>query len=197
MRLLVGLGNPGDRYRATRHNLGRDAVLRIASHFGLEEEGGRFRGRFGSGRVGARRILWLLPETFMNLSGGPVADAVRFHKLEPDQVIVFHDDLDLALGRVRIKRGGGNGGHNGLRSIQQTLGTGEFVRVRLGVGRPPERMEAADFVLSRFSPPEREQVERLLDDLPRGVPDLLEGNLAGAMNRLCNAPAAKAPALPE
>ncbi|MBF0135954.1 MAG: aminoacyl-tRNA hydrolase [Magnetococcus sp. DMHC-1] len=184
MRLLVGLGNPGDRYRATRHNLGWDAVLHCVRHFGWSQDGSRFRGRWGGGQVDAERLFWLLPETFMNLSGESVGEAVRFYKLPPEVVIVFHDDMDLPLGKVRMKAGGGNAGHNGLKSIQQHLGTPAFVRIRLGVGRPAAGMDPVRFVLEPFTQNERDMVDALLATLPTALPFILQGDLPGAMNRL-------------
>ncbi|MBF0152954.1 MAG: aminoacyl-tRNA hydrolase [Magnetococcales bacterium] len=189
MFLLVGLGNPGDRYRATRHNLGWDAVARLVDHFGLRRDGSRFRGHWGSGQVDDQRLFWLLPETYMNLSGEAVGEAVRFYKLLPEEVIVFHDDMDLPLGKVRMKAGGGNAGHNGLKSIQQVLGTPAFVRVRLGVGRPAAGMDPVRFVLEPFTGNEREIVDSLLALLPGSLSFLLRGDLPGAMNRLVNPPA--------
>lgn len=188
MHLLVGLGNPGENYRHTRHNLGWDALERLAVRYRFPPGGRRFQGRFGEGRVAGQRVLWQLPETYMNLSGQAVGEVVRYYKLDPLQVVVFHDDLDLALGRVRIKRGGGNAGHNGLRSIQQHLGTANFVRVRLGIGRPEAGQEVSQFVLTRFTPEERRLVEPLLEGLPEVVPLLLEDDLVAAMNRLANPP---------
>ncbi|MBF0424233.1 MAG: aminoacyl-tRNA hydrolase [Magnetococcales bacterium] len=192
MRLLVGLGNPGERYRATRHNLGWDAVLHLARCFDLRSDGNRFRGLFGGGQVAGERLFWLLPETYMNLSGEAVGEAARFYKLLPEEVVVFHDDMDLPLGKVRMKVGGGNAGHNGLRSVQQILGTPSFVRIRLGVGRPAAGMDPVRFVLEAFTTEERKVVDGLLDALPGALPAILRGDLPGAMNRLVNPPAKSA-----
>ncbi|MBF0358533.1 MAG: aminoacyl-tRNA hydrolase [Magnetococcales bacterium] len=186
MNLLVGLGNPGDRYQGSRHNLGFAAIELIVREFGLSAGTPRFKGIFGDGRVGSQKVGWLTPETFMNLSGESVGAAVRFFKLEPEQVVVFHDDLDLVSGRVRMKKGGGNGGHNGLKSIQQIIGSPDFIRVRLGIGRPPGRMDTTNFVLSRFNKEELELITPRLEALPKTLPALLEGDLPGAMNLLLN-----------
>lgn len=186
MNLLVGLGNPGIRYRGSRHNLGWDAIEKLVAEFGLSAGVSRFKGQFGDGRIANHKVAWLCPETFMNVSGESVGAAVRFFKLEPEQIIVFHDDLDLVPGRVRMKQGGGNGGHNGLKSIQQILGSADFYRVRLGIGRPPGRMDPASFVLSSFSSEERELISPLLDGLPAVMDPLLNGDLVTAMNRLVN-----------
>ncbi|MEO5354659.1 MAG: aminoacyl-tRNA hydrolase [Magnetococcus sp. XQGC-1] len=187
-RLLVGLGNPGEKYRNTRHNLGWEALLQIVDAFSLRPVGRRFDGRFGDGHIDGVRVWWLLPETYMNLSGQSVAAAARFFKLTPAQVIVLHDDLDLEPGRVKIKCGGGHGGHNGLKSIQQSLGSADFVRVRLGIGRPSGEGDPAHFVLAPFSTGERARLAPLLERLPQAVVRVLHGDLAGAMNGLYTPP---------
>ncbi|WP_130469965.1 aminoacyl-tRNA hydrolase [Candidatus Magnetaquicoccus inordinatus] len=186
--LLVGLGNPGEKYRETRHNLGWMAVEKLATELSLAAAGRRFEGRFGEGRAHGLRVGWLLPETYMNLAGNAVGAAARFFKLSPEQVIVFHDDLDLEAGRIRIKRGGGHGGHNGLRSIQQVLGSADFVRVRLGIGRPPAGVEPAHYVLSPFNSAERNSLHPVLDRLPAALLFILKGDLPGAMNSVYNSP---------
>ncbi|MBF0193242.1 MAG: aminoacyl-tRNA hydrolase [Magnetococcales bacterium] len=186
MNLLVGLGNPGEKYQGSRHNLGFDAIDLLIRECGLSVGSQRFKGVFGTGRVGTQKIGWLKPETFMNLSGESVGAAARFFKLEPEQVIVFHDDLDLVSGRVRMKKGGGNGGHNGLKSIQQIIGSPDFIRVRLGIGRPPGRMDTTNFVLSKFNKEERELIDPRLNGLPNALSALLDGDLPGAMNQLLN-----------
>ncbi|MBF0463305.1 MAG: aminoacyl-tRNA hydrolase, partial [Magnetococcales bacterium] len=188
VRLLVGLGNPGEKYRDTRHNLGWEALLRIVDAYQLRATGRRFDGRFGDGPIATTRVWWLLPETYMNLAGQSVGAAVRFFKWTPGQVVVFHDDLDLEPGRVRIKCGGGHGGHNGLKSIQQSLGSADFVRVRLGIGRPPSGMDPAHFVLAPFNAAERTRIVPTLDRLPAALLRILAGDLAGAMNSLYNPP---------
>ena len=161
--LVVGLGNPGPRYRDTRHNLGRRAVELIA-----DELGGSWRSRW-SGRVSElrdsdERLALLVPETFMNESGRSVAPALRFYKLPPERLVVVHDELDLELGDVRAKQGGGLAGHNGLRSLAEAIGTQDFLRVRIGIGRPErgDRRPVADWVLQPFPP--GTDVDRLVRD---------------------------------
>lgn len=193
MKLLVGLGNPGEKYRQTRHNLGWLALDHCIRAFGLQSVGDRFQGRFGDGRIGSNRVYFLYPETYMNRAGSSVASAARFFKLQPDQIVVFHDDLDLDVGRIRMKCGGGNGGHNGLKSIQELVGSAAFVRIRLGIGRPPPRMDVANFVLAPFSSEEHTLIDPLLDRLSQVLPSILDGDLPDAMNRLFNAPANKTP----
>jgi PTH1 family peptidyl-tRNA hydrolase len=157
---VVGLGNPGQEYAGNRHNAGAMVLDGLAATL---REKFRRKGRSevletrlppSGGRPGERLVL-AKPSTYMNVSGGPVAELVRFFRVAPHQVLVVHDELDLPFGLLRLKRAGGEGGHNGLRSISQSLGTKDYCRLRVGVGRPPGRMDAADFVLRDFSSAER------------------------------------------
>jgi peptidyl-tRNA hydrolase, PTH1 family len=161
--LVVGLGNPGARYRDTRHNLGRRAVELIADELGGTWRS-RWNGRISELRDGDERLALLVPETFMNESGRSVAPALRFYKLPPERLVVVHDELDLELGDVRAKQGGGLAGHNGLRSLAETIGTQDFLRVRIGIGRPErgDRRPVADWVLQPFPP--GTDVDRLVRD---------------------------------
>jgi PTH1 family peptidyl-tRNA hydrolase len=161
--LVVGLGNPGARYRGTRHNLGRRAVELIADELGGSWRS-RWNGRVSELRDGDERLALLVPETFMNESGRSVAPALRFYKLPPERLVVVHDELDLELGDVRAKQGGGLAGHNGLRSLAESIGTQDFLRVRIGIGRPErgDRRPVADWVLQPFPP--GTDVDRLVRD---------------------------------
>jgi PTH1 family peptidyl-tRNA hydrolase len=152
--LVVGLGNPGARYAATRHNIGVRAVEELASRLGGPSWRGRWHGRVCETRDGDDRLALLLPETFMNESGRSVQPAMRFYKLPPEQLLIVHDEIDLPLGDIRAKAGGGLAGHNGLRSVVQSLGTQEFLRVRIGIGRPErgDPRPVADWVLQPFAP---------------------------------------------
>jgi peptidyl-tRNA hydrolase, PTH1 family len=149
--LVVGLGNPGPEYATTRHNLGFMVTDRIAGAWSVSWRS-KFSGRLAEARDGDLRVALLQPQTYMNLSGRSVAAAMRFYKLEPSALVVVHDEIDLALGDVRAKFGGGLAGHNGLRSLREQLGTADFARVRIGVGRPErgERIPVADWVLRPF-----------------------------------------------
>jgi len=161
--LVVGLGNPGPRYRDTRHNLGRRAVELIADELGGSWRS-RWNGRVSELRDGDERLALLVPETFMNESGRSVAPALRFYKLPPERLVVVHDELDLELGDVRAKQGGGLAGHNGLRSLAEDLGSQDFLRVRIGIGRPErgDRRPVADWVLQPCPP--GTDVDRLVRD---------------------------------
>lgn len=166
MKLFVGLGNPGAKYAGNRHNIGFMAVDRIASDHGFGPWRGKFQGEVSEGRLGSEKVILLKPATFMNLSGQSVGEAMRFHKLEPEDVTVFHDELDLAPGKCRTKFGGGHAGHNGLRSIHAHIGEG-YHRVRLGVGHPGHKDRVAGYVLSDFAKADADW----LDDLMRGISD--------------------------
>ncbi len=184
MMLIAGLGNPGPRYALNRHNIGFMAADAIHARHALSPWRNRFRGLVAEGQLGAERVLLLKPETYMNESGRAVAEAARFYKLPPADIWVFHDELDLAPGKVRVKVGGGVAGHNGLRSIDACLGTREFGRVRLGIGHPGHRERVVGYVLSDLSAADRDWLEPLLDDVTEAAPLLAEGNAANFMNRV-------------
>ncbi|MTD99387.1 aminoacyl-tRNA hydrolase [Paracoccus sp. YIM 132242] len=186
MKLIVGLGNPGAKYAANRHNIGFMAVDRIAADHGFSPWKARFQGLVSEGRLGAERVVLLKPQTFMNLSGQSVGEAMRYLKLTPADVIVMHDELDLAPGKCRVKQGGGHAGHNGLRSIHQHVGA-EYGRVRLGIGHPGHKDRVAGHVLSDFAKADGDW----LDDLLRGVSDGAKALAAGDGPRFQNAVAAR------
>ena len=174
MKLIVGLGNPGAKYAANRHNIGFMAVDRIAADHGFTPWRQRFQAEMSEGRLGSEKVVLLKPQTFMNLSGQSVGEAMRYLKLTPEDVIVFHDELDLAPGKCRVKLGGGHAGHNGLRSIHQHIGE-NYHRVRLGIGHPGHKDRVAGYVLSDFAKAEADW----LDDLLRGISDGAEALAMG------------------
>ena len=164
--LVVGLGNPGREYAGNRHNVGFMVVDLLAGRLGAKF--GRHKravAEVAEGRLGfgGPKLVLAKPLTYMNLSGGPVASLAQFYKVPPDRVIAVHDELDIGYGQLRLKCGGGEGGHNGLRSMSKSLGTKEYVRVRFGVGRPPGRQDPADYVLSDFGSVERKELDFLVD----------------------------------
>jgi len=168
-KLIVGLGNPGPKYQWTRHNAGFMVLDRLSHLAGITVSKKNFSGLSGEGNWQGQRLILLKPQTFMNLSGRSVAEALRFHKLSVEDMIVIHDDLDIPFGRVKLKEGGGHAGHNGLRSLAQELSSGAFLRVRVGIGRPLHG-DVVNYVLNNFTPEEMAGLPRLLD----GVIDLLE-----------------------
>jgi PTH1 family peptidyl-tRNA hydrolase len=175
MRLVVGLGNPGSRYARNRHNIGFMAVDAIARRHGFPGFRSRFKGELAEAPIGGARRLLLKPQTFMNDSGESVAEAARFYKIAPDEIVVIHDEIDLRPGKVRVKRGGGNAGHNGLRSIDAMIGP-DFWRVRIGVGHPGVKELVHPYVLQNFPPDEAaEWVSPLLEALAETIPLLVSG----------------------
>ncbi len=166
MKLFVGLGNPGAQYAGHRHNIGFMAVDRIAADHGFSPWRSRFQGQTSEGQLGGEKVLLLKPGTYMNRSGQSVGEAVRFFKLTPGDMTVFHDELDLAPGKLRLKQGGGHAGHNGLRSIHEHLGDA-YGRVRMGIGHPGHKDAVASYVLHDFAKADQDW----LDDLLRGISD--------------------------
>lgn len=166
LNLIAGLRNPGPDYEGTRHNVGFEAVDRLVRRSGEEFSKGpsRVRGLVAQVGVGQDRSLFLAPITFMNESGQAVGSALGYYKIDPSRLLVAHDDIDLDFGRLRLQVAGGSGGHNGIRSLERSLGTNEFSRLKIGVGRPPGSMDPADYVLRRFSRSEREEVDLMVED---------------------------------
>ncbi|MGY4099747.1 aminoacyl-tRNA hydrolase [Nocardia sp. R16R-3T] len=183
--LVVGLGNPGAEYERTRHNIGFLVADVLA-----QRVGGRFAVHKKSGadllqaRLDGRQVLIAKPRSFMNLSGRPVAALAKFFSVPPTEVIVVHDELDLPFGQVRLKRGGGEGGHNGLRSVSSALTTKDYLRTRIGIGRPPGRQDPADYVLKPFSSVERKEVPVIVEQAADAVELLLRVGLEPAQNQL-------------
>ncbi|MBX3098462.1 MAG: aminoacyl-tRNA hydrolase [Salinibacterium sp.] len=164
--LVVGLGNPGPGYAGNRHNVGQMALAELADRASATFKNHKANAAVAEGRSGADgpKLVFAKPNSFMNLSGGPVSALLRFYKISPDHLIVLHDELDLPFDTVRLKFGGGHGGHNGIRDIAAAIGTPDFTRVRIGIGRPPGRQPAADFVLRDFGSDERAALPNLLVD---------------------------------
>jgi PTH1 family peptidyl-tRNA hydrolase len=181
MRLFVGLGNPGAKYASNRHNIGFMALDRIAADHGFGPWRKAHHGLVSEGRLGLEKVVLLKPETFMNLSGQAVQSAVTFFKLGLNEVTVFHDELDLAPGKCRVKSGGGHAGHNGLRSIHQHLGEA-YHRVRLGIGHPGHKDAVAAYVLHDFAKADQDWLDDLLRGLSDGAPALAAGDTAKFLN---------------
>ncbi|MEO1139145.1 MAG: aminoacyl-tRNA hydrolase [Pseudomonadota bacterium] len=174
MLLFVGLGNPGTKYAKNRHNIGYMAVDRMAEDHGFAPWRSKFQGQLTEGRMGSEKVLLLKPETFMNLSGQSVGEAMRFYKLTPEDVVIFHDEIDLAPGKCRVKQGGGHAGHNGLRSIHQHIGA-SYGRVRLGVGHPGRKELVPTYVLQNFAKSDAEWLDDVIRGVSDGAPDLAAG----------------------
>ena len=182
MQIFVGLGNPGAKYAGNRHNIGFMALDEIASVHGFGPWRSKFQGQVSEGRIGSTKVILLKPETFMNLSGQAVGEAARFHKIDVADIIVFHDELDLAPAKIRVKTGGGHAGHNGLRSIHQHMGP-DYDRVRMGVGHPGHKDAVAGYVLRDFPKADA----GWLDDELRGIADGIAHLVTGDSGKFLNA----------
>jgi peptidyl-tRNA hydrolase, PTH1 family len=183
MFLIVGLGNPGREYKETRHNAGFMVVDRLCQKWGVKPNRLQARALITTTMVGEEKVVLAKPQTFMNLSGQSAAALVRFYKVELNNLLVVHDDLDLPLGTLRLRPGGGSAGQKGLASTIQMLGTPEFCRLRVGIGRPPGRMDAADYVLQPFSKSEEELMGFVLNKAEEAVMTYLEQGIVKAMNQ--------------
>ncbi len=178
MLLLVGLGNPGSDYAGNRHNVGFMAVDTIHRQHGFAPYRSKFEGEVADGTLAGEKVLLLKPSTYMNESGRAVAQAARFYKIDPTDIVVFHDELDLEPGKIRMKKGGGLAGHNGLKSIAAHLGQ-DFRRVRIGIGHPGHKDRVTGHVLKDFSKAEQEWVEGLMDAMAEAAPSLITGDDSG------------------
>jgi PTH1 family peptidyl-tRNA hydrolase len=181
MKLFVGLGNPGPKYAGNRHNIGFMALDRIAEDHGFGPWRGKFQGAICEGVLGGEKVLLLKPETFMNDSGRSVAEAARFYKVAPADIVVFHDELDIAPRKLRIKTGGGHAGHNGLRSIHAHIGP-DYDRVRLGIGHPGNKNAVSAYVLHDFPKADAEWLDDLMRGISDGAPALAQGDSAKFLN---------------
>ena len=182
--LVVGLGNPGERYALTRHNIGARVADRLVERLGSRLRKVRFIAlEAAEANLDGQGVYIVRPQAFMNVSGPPVASFAKRRKIDVEHVIACHDEIDLAFGALKIKRGGSTAGHNGLKSLQQAFGSPDFHRIRLGVGRPPGRKDAADHVLDRFTKAERDEVELLIEEGADAVETLIRHGLAAAQDR--------------
>lgn len=182
--LVAGLGNPEAEYGGTRHNVGADAVRSLASREYVElARNKRTRSEVAEIRVDGHRIVLAIPSSYMNRSGDPVQATANWFKIPAERVIVCHDDLDVGVGAIKVKRGGGHAGHNGLKDVDRALGTRDYLRIRIGIGRPPGRMAGRDFVLRRFSPADRELIDIALQNVGDAVASLVTDGLEPTQNR--------------
>ena len=183
--LVVGLGNPGAQYAGNRHNVGQMVADELAGRLGTSFKTHKTPSRVAEGflRPGGPKLILAKPNSYMNTSGGPVSALLKFYSVPVDRLIVVHDELDIPFDTVRLKRGGGHGGHNGLRDIQKAAGSPDFTRVRVGIGRPPGRQDAADFVLKDFAGAERQALPSLLSDAADAVEAIASDGLVAAQQR--------------
>ena len=184
--LVVGLGNPGAQYTTTRHNAGFLALDYLCEKYTARTDRARFKSLVGEATIGGVRVLLMRPQTYMNLSGEAVSEAMRFYKLDAEHVIVLSDDISLEPGRLRVRRKGSAGGHNGLKSINEHMATDEYPRIKIGVGKKPNsNYDLADWVLSHFSDEELTSLKESFPTLAAGLERMLQGDVDGAM-QICN-----------
>ena len=184
MHLIVGLGNPGKKYEKNRHNIGFMAIENIVQKHGLSSPRSRFQGETFETVIDGNKILLLKPSTFMNESGKAVYQAANFYKIPPEKIIILHDEIDLIAGKIKLKRGGGNAGHNGIRSIHDHLGSSDFIRVRIGIGHPGTKEKVNSHVLGNFSADEKQWIEAKLKSLTQSLPSLVSGNDGDFMSQV-------------
>jgi len=163
VKIIIGLGNPGRKYEDTRHNVGFMAIDKISNQWGLPVQHAKFRAIVGEGRIETEKVLLVKPQTYMNLSGESVAEILKFYKLTPDDLLVIYDDLDLPTGQLRLREKGSAGGHNGIKSLIQHLGTQEFKRIKVGIGRPEPGRSVSDYVLQAFSAAEKPLIDQAVE----------------------------------
>ena len=183
MYVVVGLGNPGKQYDKTRHNVGFDVIDILAEEYGISVSKIKHKALIGEGRVGSEKVLLVKPQTYMNLSGETLIDIYNYYKVDMENIIVIYDDIDLDVGKIRIRKKGSGGTHNGMRSITKCLGSTDFPRVRVGVSKPRPGQDLADFVLSRFRKEEADDVELGLEKAAKSVDVMIRDNIDLAMNK--------------
>ena len=183
MYIIVGLGNPGKQYENTRHNVGFNIIDILADEYGISVNKMKYKALIGEGRVGTEKVVLVKPVTYMNLSGESLAEIYNFYKVDTSNIVVIYDDIDLDVGKLRIRKKGSAGTHNGMRSIVKCLGSGDFPRVRVGVSKPMKGQDLADFVLSRFRKEEQADLEIGLEKAYKAVEAMIKENVDIAMNK--------------
>ena len=183
MKIITGLGNPGTEYAKTKHNVGFMFVDALAEKLGVTEWKDKFDAKIGEGRIGMEKVLLVKPQTYMNLSGESIAEIVNFYKLDPEsEMLIIFDDISLAPGNIRVRKKGSAGGHNGIKSIISSVGTSNFMRIKVGVGEKPQGWDLADHVLGRFSGEDRARVEEAIRDAEDAAVLMIQGEADKAMN---------------
>lgn len=183
MYIIIGLGNPGKKYEHTRHNAGFDAIDKLAEKHNIKMDKLKHKALLGEGRIGAEKVVLIKPQTYMNLSGESVLSVCQFYKPEFDKLIVMYDDIDLEVGKLRIRKKGSAGSHNGMKSIIKCIGTQEFPRIRIGVSKPPEGWDLADFVLSKYPKEQEKDLEESLERVVLTIEEIIDSGIESAMNK--------------
>ena len=183
MKVIVGLGNPTKKYEGTRHNAGFSVIYRLADKHDIKQNIAKHKALIGTGVIAGEKVMLVMPQTFMNLSGEAVGEIIRFYKLTPEDLIIIYDDIDLDVGRIRIREKGSAGGHNGIKSIIAHIGTEVFDRVRVGIGHKPPEFDLADYVLGRFPAEELSALREAVDNAADAVEIIISDDIHKAMNR--------------
>ncbi|MCC0688114.1 MULTISPECIES: aminoacyl-tRNA hydrolase [unclassified Clostridioides] len=183
MYVVVGLGNPGKKYEKTRHNVGFDVIDILAKEYNISVTKIKHKALIGEGRVGTEKVLLVKPQTYMNLSGETLIDIYKYYKVDLSNIIVVYDDIDLDVGKIRIRKKGSGGTHNGMKSITKCLGSNDFPRVRVGVSKPEVGQDLADFVLSRFRKEESDNINEALEKAAYAIDSIIRENIDMSMNK--------------
>lgn len=183
MKLIIGLGNPGRKYANTKHNVGFEAIDALAQTYNISVNKSKFQAFFGEGFIGHHKVILIKPQTYMNLSGESVQPFVSWYKMSPEDILIIYDDVSLDPGILRIRQKGSAGGHNGIKSIIQHLGTSEFQRIKIGIGKKPQGWDLADYVMSRFTNPEMKIIEEAMKDVTGATQMIIEKGIQDAMNK--------------
>ena len=183
MKIIVGLGNPKSEYAGTRHNVGFSAIYNISDSYGIRVDAKKHKALIGKGMIEGEKVILAMPQTFMNLSGESVRELVDYYKCDVSDLIVIYDDISLDVGRIRIRKKGSAGGHNGIKNIISHLGTDVFTRIKIGVGEKPPKMDLADYVLGRFSKEEQPVIRQAVDTARDAVADIIKEDEDYAMNK--------------
>jgi len=184
MYLIVGLGNPEQEYKGTRHNMGFDTINKIAEQYNIEVKKMQNEGLYEKCNIEGQKVILLKPQTYMNLSGDSVRKYIEFYKIEKEKIIIIYDDMDIEPGQIKIRKKGSAGGHNGIKSIIQNLGTEEFARIRIGIGRPKYENDKINYVLGKIPEEEKEKLEEGVEKAKQGIIEILKNGIDKAMNKL-------------
>lgn len=183
MRLIVGLGNPESDYSKTRHNMGFNVINKLSSQYNIEVNKSKFKALYGSGLIEGEKVVLLKPQTFMNLSGEALIEAMNFYKITADELIVIYDDIDIDIGNIRIRKNGSAGTHNGMKSVISCINTEKFVRVRVGIGKPKDKMDMISYVLGHIPEEEQKELDKGIETAKDAVIEIVKNNVDSAMNK--------------
>lgn len=185
MYLIVGLGNPEEEYANTRHNMGFDAINKISEKYNIDVNKKKFKGLYGTGVIDGKKVILLKPQTYMNLSGDSIIEVMDYYGIEPEDLIVIYDDMDIEKGTMKIRKKGGPGSHNGMKSVVENLQTTNFARIRIGIGRPEHNQDKINFVIGKLPKEEQDMLEAGVQKAAEAIPVILSEGIDNAMNR-CN-----------